>query len=355
MTGAFLIMKKIIIFLTVLFVFTLTSISQSFVNGTYFRLTMGGNEGMTDFSVSYNPDSHYILIVWNYPLINLSITPTEGILHPDMQHTYIDPLNMEGIIMTRIYYNTFLSGYTVYLTADIYPKSSYWASFFASDTVIAFNNGVNSVDTQSFYDEGFTAGTESVECDPNAGYDNGYNDGVNSVDTQSFYDEGVNSVDTQSFYDEGFIDGVASVVCDPNAGYNEGFTAGVESVVCYWSEQDTIDAYYNGLFNGADFSVNADDYQVGFEAGKNSCGTTGVGMTAFNMGVNVYPNPVNGGTDITIDCPFFESVTVLTIMGQVIESYIIPTVPTSNLTSGMYFLNVKDVDGNVSATKVLVN
>jgi len=335
-------MKKITMLLTVLFVFALTSFSQSFVNGTSFRLTMNGMEGMTDFYVTYNPDSHYILIVWDYPLVNLSITPTAGILFPDMQHTYIDPLNMEGIIITKIYYHTFLSGYTVNLTADIYPKSSYWPSFIANDTVIAFNNGVNSVDTQSFYDNGFTAGTESI--DTQSFYDNGFTDGVSSVDTSIYFYNGQLSINIDSI----FNDGVASV--DTTIYFNNG----VNSVVCYWSEQDTINAYNNGLSNGADFSVNADDYQAGFEAGKNTCGTTGIGMTSFDMGVNVYPNPVNIGTNITVDCPFFESVTVLTIMGQVIESYTIPSIPTSNLTSGMYFLNVKDIDGNVSATKVLV-
>jgi len=286
-------MKKFMTFLIALFVFTLTSFGQTIVNGTAFGLTVDGST-TTDFSVTYNPDSKFILVVFSQPLSNVALTPTGAIPGADLTHTYADVENSDGVVMTKISYIDFLSGYNVYLTAT---TSTYVVpTFTVTDTTLAFNNGR-------------AVGVASVVCDPNAGYDDGYTIGL--------------------------VDGAASVVCD-------------------WTEQDTVTAYNNGLVDGANFSVDADDYQAGFEAGKGTCGTNGVGMTSFDMGVNVYPNPVNSGTNVTVDCPFFESVTVLTISGQVVNTYNSPSVPTSNLVDGMYFLNVKDTDGNVSATKLLV-
>ncbi len=84
-----------------------------------------------------------------------------------------------------------------------------------------------------------------------------------------------------------------------------------------------------------------------------SIGSLGI-KTQRPDNISVYPNPVNKGSDIIIDCPFFESVNVLTITGQIVETYTSQNIPTSNLTTGMYFLNVRDSDQNVSLTKVIV-
>ena len=53
----------------------------------------------------------------------------------------------------------------------------------------------------------YAAGVDSVECpecDPNAGYEDGYSDGVESVDITS---------DNQMAYDQGYAAGVDSVEC----------------------------------------------------------------------------------------------------------------------------------------------
>lgn len=77
-----------------------------------------------------------------------------------------------------------------------------------------YQAGVESVDTQSYYDSGFQAGAESV--DTQSYYDSGYQAGAESVDTQSYYDSGY-----KTGYDTGFKDGVDSVKL-PDVDVNTG-------------------------------------------------------------------------------------------------------------------------------------
>jgi hypothetical protein len=106
----------------------------------------------------------------------------------------------------------------------------------------------------------YAAGVDSVECpecDPNAGYEDGYSDGVESVDITS---------DNQMAYDQGYAAGVGSIECeecpecDPNAGYEDGYSDGVESVDI---TSDNQMAYDQGYAAGVD--------SVECPGGDNSC------------------------------------------------------------------------------------
>jgi len=290
-------MKKLMTIFTVLFVFmTMTFGQENVFFTTAFKLS-GGN---SDLFVKGTPDDE------NAP-------EWSGIIR----------ITFKNIIV----FNSFNLNGTITSIDDIVEYKSGDGTYCIEFRYLGLRNGDVFINFSQYTPSEFTQ-QDTL---------NAFMNGVASVDTSVFYNNGVASVDTQSFYDNGFMAGVESVVCN-----------------CNVTQDDVDEAYNSGLSDGADFTVDADDYQSGFEAGKSSCGTNGVAMTSFDMGVNVYPNPVNNGGDITVDCPFFESVTVLTITGQVVETYTTKNVPTTNLTTGVYFLNVKNTDGNVSATKVLV-
>ena len=279
-------MKKLITVFTIMF----AVVAMTFGQQTIANTTISVNGSSDGFEFAVNPDG--TVLSGSGTMVITFHTPQNNV---DFNYAYVTGgstieyfkygENNDGIYMIKVIYGVLKNGSTNITTTGDYTM----AQFITQDTVDAYTNGVNSVNTQSFYDNGFTAG-------------------------------------------------VASVVCD----------------VCDITQDNVDEAYNNGLADGADFSVNADDYQTGFEAGKSTCGTNGISMTSTDMGVNVYPNPVFNGEDVTITCPNFESVTVLTITGQVIDTYNDTSISTSNLTSGMYFLNVKDTNGNVSATKVLI-
>lgn len=122
-----------------------------------------------------------------------------------------------------------------------------------------------------------------------------------------------------------------------------------------FTQEDLDAAYQDGLVAGAVLTIDADDYEAGFQAGKESCGTDGIAMTAADMGVSIYPNPVNSGDVVSVDCPNFSKVVILSIKGEVLEIHTMQNVSTSNLESGVYFFNVHDTDGNVCPVKVFVH
>ena len=85
-------------------------------------------------------------------------------------------------------------------------------------------DGVNSVDTDSYYQDGFQDGAASVDTD--SYYQDGFQDGAASVDTDSYYQDGfqdgVDSIDTDSFYEAGYAAG-------NSFGYSSGYTAGYDA------------------------------------------------------------------------------------------------------------------------------
>ena len=137
--------------------------------------------------------------------------------------------------------------------------------------------------------------------------------------------------------------------------YDNGYNKGQDEFVCDFTQDDVTESYENGVVFGTDLTVNVNDYQAGFEAGKESCGTNGVSMSSDNMGVSVYPIPSNGY--VSVDCPNISKVVILTITGQIINTVTdnFNNISTTELVTGVYFFNVHDTDGNASTTKVLVN
>ena len=114
-------MKKIMTVITVLFATVAMTFGQQVCNGTTFGLKVDG-VNVPDFDVTYNPDNKYIILVYRDLLDNVELTPTGAIFQPTLTHTYSDNINNVGIVMTKINYVGFLSGYEVYFTAS---SSSY--------------------------------------------------------------------------------------------------------------------------------------------------------------------------------------------------------------------------------------
>lgn len=150
--------------------------------------------------------------------------------------------------------------------------------------------------------------------------------------------------DTVNIYTNGYDD-----------GYTVGESDGVLSVVCDFTQDDLDNSYNDGLDNGVDLTVDENTYQVGFEAGKQSCGTNGVALTSIGMGVSVYPTLIDSGDNVTVDCPNFKKIDIFSITGILKGSFSTPDdVSTDNLETGVYFFNVHDLNGNASTVKVLV-
>jgi hypothetical protein len=132
---------------------------------------------------------------------------------------------------------------------------------------------------------------------------------------------------------------------------------GVNSVIIPDCICDTTTAYYNGVS-----SVNTDSvevfYDIGFEDGKKMASTQTTDVTlksAFDMDVNVYPNPVNSNDIVNIDCFNYSHVDVYTITGQtVIKGLDTPYIYTDNMESGVYFLNVWNDENDYSIVKIVI-
>jgi len=145
------------------------------------------------------------------------------------------------------------------------------------------------------------------------------------------------------------------------------------TVFTFITEQDTIDAYYNGVnsvnvdsvFNagwnggydegvieGENTSAN-DAYEAGYTAGENS--TTGVNTFAVTN-LNVFPNPANTNGSVEIQCDGFNNVRIFTITGQEVGYFVtnIFNVNEFTETSGTYLLRVEDNDYNVTNSRLLV-
>jgi hypothetical protein len=298
------IMKKIMTFLAIMFVSLTMSFGQNTVTngGTVtFVISNSGAAPTTNLVATLDVNHNTISLVYDFPITITSITGVSSTIGSTsiLTHKSFGNNGIYSTIITNTSSIGFSSGY-ITINYDIFDVPE----FTANDTLVAYNNGVASVPACT------------VNCD------------ITANDTLVAY----------------------------NNGYSIGFKAGVASVpACTIDQNDLDEAYDNGLEAGVDLTVNANDYQSGFEAGKQTCGTSGVAQTALEMGVSVYPNPVQVGNNITIDCDNFSNVVVLNIMGQVVNTVSTSNiVSTSDLTTGVYFLNVSDTDGNVSTTKVLV-
>jgi len=176
------------------------------------------------------------------------------------------------------------------------------------------------------YDQ-LVTGTVMINYNPNTVFTF-----LTEQDTVDAYNNGVASVDVDEYfndgYDAGFNVGVASV------DTQEYFDAGVASV-------DTSIYFYNGQL-----SINLDSiFEVGFLYGK----STDVVNIIEDASFSVYPNPVTEGEVVTVSTSSFTvNVDVYNTVGQLVHSVENNnTFSTSGFENGLYVLVVTDSDGNV--------
>jgi len=161
--------------------------------------------------------------------------------------------------------------------------------------------------------------------------------------------------DTVDSYTNGYNIGVASVVCDFTEqdtikAYNNGFTNGETSVN---TECDTTTSYNSGYLLGV-LSVDGADFEAGFNAGQSTCSTTSVGEVDWNTDLKVYPNPVVDGTFTINYSGNFDHADIINLSGQTVgEPINSNNVSVPDLTTGVYFLNVWDTNGNVNTVKII--
>lgn len=325
-------MKKLLAILTILIATTAMSFSQKMLNGVEFYLYIDDVQS-SEFDVYFNPDGSTayageLIITFDSYVTGVTIHEGSVMVANNGLTFYSADGDTGAVYMIKIRYMAFISGgdFTIFASYSTYVSPE----FTAYDTLLAYNNGVASVPS-------CTVTQDDVDAAYTTGYDNGFDNGVASVVCD--FDE----TDTITAWNNGFGIGLsngADVDVDSIAtvNYNDGFDNGFDV----------------GFDNGADLTVNADDYQAGWEAAKETCGTSGISITSADMGVSVYPNPVNNGGVVTIDCPNFYKVVILTITGQVIDTYSTTEVSTTGLDNGVYFFNIFDTDENAYVSKVLV-
>jgi len=302
-------MKKLFGILVIIFTFVMTSFSQNRVYDTDFSMTVD-NVPTDNFTVTHNlsdpvsPGTIIILFKDALNVVNFQIEDGGEIDAFKITEHYKYPINKLGIKMVEIDIN-YLNPGVINITSTSFDEDNYLITVFnAQDTLNSWNEGMEL----------------------------GYYAGVESVDTMKYYNMGVNSIDTQYFY-----------------------VMGVNSVVV--SDCDTLTPFYNGQM-----SVNTDSidvfYNIGFIDGQTKSAQTTTSITkssTTNIGLNVYPNPVNNGEYVNITCDFFSHVDVYDLMGKkVISDLDTPFVPTDGLLSGMYVFVVWNMDNNTDIAKVLV-
>ena len=375
-------MKKLMTVLAIMFVVVLTSFGQNSVTLGTGTVEFVLSDGTSDLVATLNEANSTIVIVYAEPITVTSLSDNAT----DYIHTVVSRLETSigggsvGAYVTTITYNDWGSGtfFDGIISINFEPYTL--PTFFQADLNASYAAGVASVPgcvqdfTQTDIDNSYAAGVASVpgcvQDFTQTDIDNSYAAGAASVDcgqewsvsdTLIAFNNGVASVDTVTVFNNGVMVGEANVNCVQDftqADLDAEYAAGVASVpgcVQDFTQAD-LDAEYNlGLENGANLTVNADDMASGFNAGQQTnCSSTSVAMTASDMSVSVYPNPVASGTDINVDCPNFDRVDILSITGQIINTATSVNISTGELSQGVYFLNVWNTDGNVSATKILV-
>jgi len=304
-------MKKLFGLLAIMFTFVMTSFSQNQINETNFNLIVDGISS-TEFLVTYNPQDQFnpmgagvLLVHFDNPLESIDFQ-CDGIIGVNnMLDYYTEPKLGVGINMIRIDYHMMGAG-EVNIIATSFDEDIYLATKF------------NAQDTLNSWNDAMIIGIEY-----------GLKEGIASVDTDSIYLAGVNSVDTTMYINKG-INSVIIPECNLDAAYLEGQMS---------VNMDSIDIFYN----------------VGFADGQlKSAQTTSMKSTTLDIGLSAYPNPVDNGTDVTIDCFDFLKVDVYNISGVKMFTTESHYVSTNNLTKGVYVFVVWDRNNNTDITKIIV-
>jgi Secretion system C-terminal sorting domain len=71
--------------------------------------------------------------------------------------------------------------------------------------------------------------------------------------------------------------------------------------------------------------------------------------------VKVFPSIVNSGESITIDSENIKQVTIFDVNGRQISTTNLQIIETSNLSQGVYFLNIQTKDNKLQSNKIIVN
>jgi len=349
-------MKNLLGILAIMSTFVMTSFSQNVINMTEFNLTVDGVPS-NDFIVTINQLDEYspgTLLILFGGVMDLVDFQGNGVIDVvGMSDYYEYPSKGVGIKMLKVDFFDMLPGViNIVTTSGNYNIINYTEQ----DTVNSFNNGVNSVNTQSFYDMGvasvdtmmyYNMGKESVPnptVDPDEIFQEGVEHGIASVDTMKYYDMGVRSIDTESFYNSG----VASVNKDSI------YQSGVSSVVI--PKCDTEEAFYEGQMSVDTDSVGV-FYDIGFADGMSlaSTQTTATTKSAFDFNVDVYPNPANSGDYINVNCFDYSHVDIYTVTGQTVRKGDTDTyISTDGFENGVYILNVWNVHNKYKIVKIIV-
>ena len=277
-------MKKIIGIFTVLFATVAMTFGQTTIQDGAQTVGFFLNGDTDGLTVGWNKESKTIVITYDVPVTVVSIDSEGENGLGDITSTTHKSIGDNGHYSTVLVYNDWGGG--LFTDNYVITASDFdIPQFTTTDTTTAFNNGVASVDTDAFYTNGWNDGVASVVCD------------FNEQDTINAFNNGVASVDTSVYF-------------------------------------------YNGLL-----SVNLDSvFQAGVDYGQS---TTNVVDFVIDNTLNVYPNPVTQGDNVTIECFDFNKVDVYNTVGQLVHTSTSTSLSTSNLEKGLYVLVISNFDGNV--------
>jgi hypothetical protein len=238
--------------------------------------------------------------IYEYTCTNGDFSAFNGIVYSHIYGTHFHHVGL-SVSDTTKYINKISFDYGGSFPA----QQTYINSYITSCTKIDMNSTYTAADTVKSFNDGKAVGVASVNT--TTYYNNGYTAGFNAA-VASF-------PDTALFFNNGKAVGIKSV--NTTTYYNSGFNAGVVSV-------DTVAVYNDGL-----------------TAGKATCSTTAVQKSAtVNNTADVYPNPVLKGNVANVNVDNFTSVQVFDVNGRFITSSKTPFIPTNNLNSATYIIKV---------------
>jgi hypothetical protein len=224
-------MKKFMTIFTILFVFMTMTFGQNVIKDTEFHLNGGGSFTDTGFSVAVNPTyptaisaEGTMVVTFNNLIDFVSVTSNDGAGNPCIDVSNVNVLKLENGAVYGVTFN-----YVDMMSGDVifnYNPNTTFKFFTEQDTVNAHTNGVNSVDTQSYFDAG-----------------------MSSVDTTAIWESG---------YDAGIVEGENTAADDAyNAGFADG--SGTGTNVNTFAVTN-LNVYPNPVNKSGDVTVDCDDF-----------------------------------------------------------------------------------------------
>lgn len=138
----------------------------------------------------------------------------------------------------------------------------------------------------------------------------------------------------------------------------------ITKTICEFTEQDTIDAFNNGVvsvntdsiydegYNNGVESVNTDSiYDEGYDDGVASVNCETKTTTINQVNVNVYPNPTTNYINVEVED--YDKTEVYSIDGKLLKTEYNKIINFTDLKEGMYILKVYNWDGESTNVKVV--